>query len=164
MKVIALTVLAVALTVALAACGGGSSSSSSSSSPSPSQLSVKQVDGVGSVLMDAQGHALYTPRQEAGGRLLCAKGCTAIWKPAAAVSGGAPDGVGKLGSVQRPDGMAQLTIAGRPAYTFAQDSPGKVTGDGVADAFAGRSFNWQAVKTAGSSSSAPKPSRGAYGY
>jgi predicted lipoprotein with Yx(FWY)xxD motif len=163
MKVITLTPLAVALTVALAACGGGSSSSSSST-PSASQLSVKQVDGVGSVLMDAQGRAVYTPREEAGGRLLCTKGCTAIWKPVPAVSGGAPDGVGKLGTVQRPDGTAQLTVAGRPAYTFTQDAPGKVNGDGVTDAFAGHRFSWQAVKAAGSSSSSTQPSRGAYGY
>jgi predicted lipoprotein with Yx(FWY)xxD motif len=157
---------AILSTVALAACGGSSSSSSSPSpSSSSSQLSVKQVAGVGRVLTDAQGRALYTPRQEAGGKVLCVNtSCTAIWKPAAPVSGSAPDGVGKVGSVQRPDGTMQLTVGGKPLYTFTQESPGKVTGNGLADAFGGRSFNWQALTAGGAASTVSQPSRGSYGY
>ena len=47
-------------------------------------------------------------------------------------------GVGTLGVVTHPDGSKQVTVAGRPLYTFTQEGPGQVTGNGVADAFGAR--------------------------
>jgi predicted lipoprotein with Yx(FWY)xxD motif len=159
MRLAAPAVVAVAAAVTLAACGGGSSSSDDRSS-----LSVKQVSGVGSVLVDARGMALYTPDQEADGRVRCAAGCTSSWPPVAPVAGTAPGGVGKLGSVRRPDGTSQLTAGGRPLYTFTRDAPGKVSGDGVSDTFGGRRLTWHVVTVAGGEPARTTPSRSAYGY
>jgi len=170
MKHMFLTVAVVAATALLAACGSSSPSPSpSSSSPSGSGLSVKKVSGVGSVLVDARGMALYSSRQEAGGHVLCSGGCLSFWMPAKPVAGKAPNGVATLGTVKRPDGSAQLTAGGTPLYTFSQDAPGKVAGNGISDHFGSRSFTWHALTVGGAAkqptAQAPAaPSRGSYGY
>ena len=94
--------------------------------------------------------------------------CASVWKPLTLASGtpSAGTGAGKVGVVMRSDGMRQVTVAGKPLYTFVNDSPGKATGNGVSDAFSGRRFSWTAIRAgggsaaAGSSSSSSK--RGGY--
>jgi hypothetical protein len=51
--------------------------------------------------------------------------------------------------VRRPDGTAQLTAGTRPFYTFVEDSPGQVNGNGFQDQFGGRHFTWHAVLSSG---------------
>jgi predicted lipoprotein with Yx(FWY)xxD motif len=175
------TLVAGSLAIAafgLAACGGTSNGSSSSPSGAAkaAMVSVQQVSGVGSVLADPSGKPLYTPVQEAHGRILCTGACTTIWQPLRAGTRAqmtATD-AGKLGVVQRTNGIRQVTINGRPAYTFVQDKSGQVTGNGAKDAFGGRHFTWHVLlaggKVAGSSgqsssgSSGGGSSRGGYNY
>jgi predicted lipoprotein with Yx(FWY)xxD motif len=163
--------------LALAACGsgGGSSSSGAAKTGSGAALSVRQVNGVGKVLVDSSGHALYTPAEEANGMVLCTGGCTAFWKP---VSAGAtlpatPAGAGTLGVVTRPDGTKQLTEDGKPLYTFVEDTSTTVKGNDFTDDFGGTHFTWHAVVTQGSASApaggqsttTTSPSSGSgYGY
>jgi predicted lipoprotein with Yx(FWY)xxD motif len=158
-----------ALAIALASCGGSSSSSGSSSSaktPARQTVSTTQIGGVGKVLVDASGMALYTPDNETASNVRCTGACTSIWKPLS--PGGktptaASDAV-KLGVITRPDGTKQVTAAGKPLYTFAQDSPGAVNGNGASDAFGGQRFTWHVVKSGGTAAAAPSaPSRGGYG-
>jgi predicted lipoprotein with Yx(FWY)xxD motif len=148
---------AAAATLALAACGGGDDGASSARTATPtSAVTVHRVDGVGSVLVDATGKALYTPDEEADGKVRCTGGCTSIWQPLVAPDSGAPkaaDGAASLDVIARPDGMRQVTADGKPLYTFSEDAPGKVTGDGFADDFAGRHFTWHAVLAGGKASS-----------
>lgn len=166
--ILSLAVVAAA-TATLAACGGGSGGGGGTGSASSgSGLSVEKVNGVGSVLVDARGMALYAARQEAGGHVLCSGGCLSFWTPAKPVAGKAPNGVGTLGTVKRPDGSAQLTAGGTPLYTFSQDAPGKVAGNGISDHFGSRSFTWHALTVGGAAkqpaAQAPAaPSRGSYG-
>jgi predicted lipoprotein with Yx(FWY)xxD motif len=149
MKALVLTGAALAATVALAACGGGGSSSSSGSSGSGSStktVSVKQVGSAGSVLVGSDGMALYASDQEMHGKVLCTGACTSFWKPLTV--NGMPTGgslSGKLGTVKRPDGKEQVTYQGKLLYSFAQDQPGTVNGDGASDAFGGRHFTWHVV-------------------
>jgi len=153
----------------LAACGGTASGASvpASSTAKSATVSVRQVSGVGSVLVGSSGRALYTPSQEAHGKILCAGACTAIWRPlrAGAHKPTAAGNAGKLGVVKRPNGVRQVTVNGRPAYTFVQDKPGQVTGNGLKDAFGSRHFTWHVLlaggKVAGASS---KSSSGSSGY
>jgi predicted lipoprotein with Yx(FWY)xxD motif len=149
---------ALAATLAIAACGGGGDDSSSTpaGSGSPSTVAVQRVDGVGSVLVDPTGKALYTPDEEADGKVRCTGGCTDIWQPLLAPDSGAPmaDGdAGALDVIARPDGTRQVTAGGKPLYTFSEDGPGEVTGDGFKDAFDGRDFTWHAVLAGGEVSS-----------
>ena len=148
---------AVAVAVIAAACGGGASSSTSSApAASPGKtitISTRQLPNVGSVLVDARGMSLYQSDQEAGGKVLCTGSCTKLWIPLEAPSGGGPVAAaglkGKVGVVDRPDGVTQVTFEGVPLYTFFQDSaPGDVNGNGQSDSFGGTNFTWKAA-TAG---------------
>ena len=165
---------AAAATLALAACGGGDDGApSTSTAASTGAVSVQRVDGIGSVLVDATGKALYTPDQESDGKVRCTGACASIWQPLLAPASGTPKAagdVGKLGVATRPDGSKQVTVDGKLLYTFSQDQPGKVDGNGFADDFAGRHFTWHAVLAGGSTAkssdggSSTTPSRNDYGY
>jgi hypothetical protein len=76
---------------------------------------------------------------------------------------------GKTGVIARPDGARQVTVDGKPLYTFSEDAPGKVEGNGFSDDLDGRHFTWNAVlaggDSAGSSGGANDASPGNdYGY
>jgi predicted lipoprotein with Yx(FWY)xxD motif len=173
-----LTVSGIAVFAALviSACGGGGSSSSGGSTPASSAdtVSVRQLSGVGRVLVDQSGKPLYSSDLEASGKIVCSSGaCTTFWKPLT-LNGGKPTaaaGAGKLGLIKRPDGSMQVTANGKPLYTFAEDSPGKSKGDGFTDDFDGHHFTWHVVQSGGKTSSssskgaAPSTNRsGGYGY
>jgi predicted lipoprotein with Yx(FWY)xxD motif len=157
---------ALAAALALAACGG-SSSSSGSSGAAKHTVAVQSIDGVGKVLVDARGMPLYTSNRDANGTPACAGPCASVWKPLTVDSGtpSADAGAGKVGVVMRADGARQVTIAGKPLYTFVKDAPGKANGDGVADAFSGRRFSWTAVRAGGGAAgSSTGGSSGGGGY
>ena len=157
------TTLAVVAALGLAACGNsdanGSSATAATSSSGGETVSTATIDG-SQVLVDANGNALYTPDQEANGKIMCTGSCEAIWMPLTTGAGAKPtaaaDVSGTLGTIKRPDGSLQVTLAGAPLYTFAEDGgPGKVTGDGVSDQFGSKSFTWQVVGAGGSTESEP---------
>jgi len=169
---LAVTLLALGAAILLAACSGsgdGAATTSQDGSGSGA-VSMKTVDGM-DVLVDSQGQVLYKPDQERSGKILCTGECTAIWAPVEA-SGGEPSGSssgGDFGTTKRPDGTEQVTFDGSPLYSFTQEGPGEVTGDGVDDSFNGTKFSWGVVTASG----APAPSTttpssggggGAYSY
>ena len=166
--------VATALVLLVSACGGGGSSASAAqtpTAPNPAKtVSVVKVDGAGSVLVDSQGDALYSPAQEANGTISCTGSCTSIWVPLTLSMGqSTPTGTAgiesKLGVVQRPDGSTQVTFDGKPLYTFAQDSgPGVVSGNGLADTFDGKSFTWHVASIGATSGSGSSTSTNPYGY
>lgn len=132
-------------------------------------VSVFRIDGVGRVLVDANGDALYSSDQERKGAVLCVEGCLAFWDPLTLSKGEAPIGdagvQAMLGTTRRPDGSEQITFAGRPLYRFTEDSgPGVVSGDGFEDSFGGQSFTWHVAKPAKASTSAPTPTSPRDGY
>jgi predicted lipoprotein with Yx(FWY)xxD motif len=162
-----LAAAAVAASLVLAACGGGGSSSSSTPAATSTTVAVKSIGGVGDVLVDSAGKALYSSNVEAGGKVMCTGACTSFWKPLTVGSGNptAAGGAGKLSVIKRPDGVRQVARDGKPLYTFAQDAPGKVQGNGFSDDFGGRHFTWTAVLAGKSSgSSTTTPPRNGYGY
>jgi predicted lipoprotein with Yx(FWY)xxD motif len=149
---------ALAASLVLVACGGdddpGSSPASGSVAPDET-VAVQRFDGVGSVLVDSAGRALYTSDEEADGKVRCTGACASIWQPLLADSGEptADADAGTLDVVERPDGTQQVTAEGKPLYTFTEDGPGEVTGDGFSDEFEGRRFTWHAVLAGGEQSS-----------
>jgi predicted lipoprotein with Yx(FWY)xxD motif len=145
---------AVVAVLALAACGGNGYDSSDSS-PSPAAqsgddtatVSVKELGDSGRVLVDSAGKALYAADEEADSSVVCTDDCTSFWIPLT-IDGGAPSGdslSGELGVVERGDGTRQVTFDGKRLYTFVNDEPGEVTGDGFSDAFDGQQFTWHVV-------------------
>ena len=146
----------LAAAIALAACGSSTDDTPAAAAAWSSTVEVRHVDGVGDVLVDSTGHALYTSDQEAGGKIRCTDGCTSFWLPLDPGSGTptAADGVAKLGVIRRPGGDRQVTMDGKPLYSFSEDTPGKVTGDGFKDEFDGRTFTWNVVVAGGGQSDA----------
>ena len=172
------TIAAMALVaIGLAACGGSSNSSNSASAAANTTaggtdtLATKSISGVGTVLVDSKGDALYTNNQDSGMNVACTGSCTAIWVPVMAPSSGQPTSSdqavqAKLGTIKSKGG-SQVTFGGMPLYSFVQDSPGQVTGNGVTDSFGGTSFTWTVASTgavSSSSSSSSGGSSGGYGY
>jgi predicted lipoprotein with Yx(FWY)xxD motif len=164
--------LAAVAGLALAACGSSEGSAASPGSGGNGQhtaagpstvVAVRQVSGVGTVLVDQAGKTLYSPEQEAHGTIRCTSSCLSFWFPVT-VSSPHPvphvTGLGRaLGTIRRPDdGKTQLTYNGKPLYTFRLDqSPGQAHGNNFTDSFDGTSFSWQAVATGGGAADGSGP-------
>jgi predicted lipoprotein with Yx(FWY)xxD motif len=175
-------ILAIATTAVLAlgvaACGGSSndnsdnaSAASGSGSTGGGTVSTKSVSGVGDVLVDSQGAALYTNDMDTASKVACTDQCLTEWVPLPAQ--GTPSSSdsavqAKLGTMKRPDGDSQVTYKGMPLYTFVEDSNGQVTGNGFTDSFGGTTFTWTAATvgaaSSGSSTGTTSSSSGTTGY
>jgi predicted lipoprotein with Yx(FWY)xxD motif len=152
---------AVAAAGLLAACGsagagGGSAAGGTHRTAvrSGMVISVRKLPGVGDVLADRSGKTLYSPQQEADGKIMCTGGCLNFWFPVRVAAGAAlraPSGVtGSLGMIHRPGGLTQLTYNGKPLYTFRLDqAAGQAHGNDFTDHFGGATFTWHALTTSG---------------
>ena len=156
----------------LAACGGGNANSGNSGSMSTMSagsglVSVRTVDKT-PVLADHQGRTLYSANVEQRGLIHCTNGCLSFWNPVHASSSQAKTAAADLNLdlsvVKRPDGGDQLTFDGKPLYSFTQEGPGQLTGNGFTDDFGGTHFEWTAAATSSTqassgsgASSAPSP-------
>jgi predicted lipoprotein with Yx(FWY)xxD motif len=155
MKRLMITLAAVVAVLALAACGGSGYDSSDSSPSSPAAqsgddtatVSVEELGDSGRVLVDSAGKALYAADEEADSSVVCSGDCTSFWIPLT-IDGGTPSGnslPSELGVVERGNGTRQVTFDGKRLYTFVEDEPGEVSGDGFSDAFDGQQFTWHVV-------------------
>jgi predicted lipoprotein with Yx(FWY)xxD motif len=164
--------LAAVAGLLLAACGSSGGSAASPGSGGNGQhtaaghstvVAVRQVSGVGPVLVDQAGKTLYSPEQEAHGTIRCTSSCLSFWFPVTVPSAHSVPHVtglgGALGTIRRPDdGKTQLTYKGKPLYTFRLDqSAGQAHGNNFTDSFDGTSFTWQAVGTGGGAASGSGP-------
>lgn len=182
-----LTVSGMALASAglLAACGGsgaggygssGGGSTSGSSDSGNATIMTRDKSGLGMLLTDGSGKTLYSPEQEANGKISCTDACVGFWFPVVSSSAKVSSKAslpGKLGTMKRPDtGKMQVTYNGMPLYTFKLDSgPGDTKGNDFSDTFGSEKFTWFAITTKGStednSSSSPSSSSsngGGYNY
>ena len=138
-----------------AGAGGGSGAAGTHGTAARSGmvLSVRKLPGIGAVLADRSGKTLYSPQQEADGKIMCTGDCLSFWFPVRVAAGAvlrAPGGVsGALGTIHRP-GLTQLTYNGKPLYTFRLDqAPGQAHGNDFTDHFGGTAFTWHALTTSG---------------
>ena len=175
-----LAIAAVAAVVGLAACGGSDDDDSSDSGSSAATtaggdtVSTQSIAGTGTVLVDSKGMALYTNDVDKGSKIACVDECLSEWLPLTGAPNSSDSAIqSKLDTVKRPDGSSQVTFDGMPLYTFVDDSPGQVTGNGFADSFGGTQFVWTAATTGGSAQaptttsggdSSGGDSSGGYGY
>ena len=105
--------------------------------PAPARLTAVRHPQLGPIVTDATGFTLYrfdkdTATPPASN---CVADCAVTWPPALAGDGEvAVEGIDRslVGTITRPDGSRQITIAGWPAYQYAGDTQaGDVTGQGV---------------------------------
>jgi predicted lipoprotein with Yx(FWY)xxD motif len=166
MKKLLIPGILIAAAVTLAACGGGGGDATAMSSAGAGAVSVKDVGGTGTVLVDSAGQALYASDQEAAAhKVLCTGACNSFWEPVTATGNVTSSNsvAGKLGTVKRPDGSTQVTYNGDPVYSFTQDSAGEVTGDGFMDAFDGQQFTWHVVSVGNTGSTSQGTGGGSAG-
>jgi predicted lipoprotein with Yx(FWY)xxD motif len=162
---IALVVLGLAALGGLTACGGSGGGTTTPAAAAGTTVSQQDVNGVGEILVDAQGDALYSPDQEKNGQIACTEECTSIWVPLTVPAGQNPTGTDDLAVVTRPDGSRQVTYKGAPLYTFAEDSsPGDVNGNGVSDSFGGQSFTWHVAGGTAAGGTTTGSGTGSYRY
>jgi predicted lipoprotein with Yx(FWY)xxD motif len=88
-------------------------------------------------IIATKGHlALYTWKKEADKKVHCTGACATAWPPLTVAHGTTvPKHVagvmGTFGEIMRADGRTQVTLGGRPLYTYHADSPTKILCNGV---------------------------------
>ena len=118
------------------------------------------VSGVGTVLVDSAGMALYFTDSDHGAAVSCTGACTDVWLPALTSGTSVPSGsaAGVTVVKRSDDGKEQLAYQGKPLYEFKEDTmAGRVTGNGAHDMFGDTAFTWHAAVVAGTASSSAPP-------
>ena len=119
--------------------------------PTKKVVKVEALSNGSSVLANLKGRTLYSLSVEKHGKFICTAGCLSIWHPLVVAKGVRPRGPVALGTVERPNGKAQVTYRGRPLYSFAEDTrTGEANGEGLKDV-----GTWHAAKPPTSSSQQP---------
>jgi predicted lipoprotein with Yx(FWY)xxD motif len=109
------------------------------------------------VLVNAKGRTLYVLTPETSRHLLCTSSeCLKFWPPLTVPSRGTKlvrgAGVhGRLGILQRKNGILQVTLNGLPLYRFAED---KANGEVNGQNFKGFGGIWHVLGVSGAPSSA----------
>jgi predicted lipoprotein with Yx(FWY)xxD motif len=105
--------------------------------PAPARLTAVRHPQLGAIVTDGTGFTLYRFDKDTAKPPTsnCVADCAVTWPPALAGDGEvAVEGIDRslVGTITRPDGSRQITIAGWPAYQYAGDTQaGDVTGQGV---------------------------------
>ncbi len=119
----------------LAGCSGPASTPTVP--PRPPVITTRSLPGLGTILVNAKGYALYMFVPDGRTKVTCTSGCAAAWPPVMLPAGSAARaGAGVkpalLGSDPDPAGGRVVTYAGWPLYTYAGDTqPGEATGQAL---------------------------------
>ena len=150
-RTILYSITALVAAATLTACGGGSdeetpaaaddTQSSAEETPAQEEMSTDlgtAETSLGTIVVDGNGMTAYYFLKDVkdSGTSACSGDCLTAWPPITAESDTPTvEGVtGEVGTITGTDGSTQITIDGRPIYTFAQDTaPGDVNGQGVND-------------------------------
>jgi predicted lipoprotein with Yx(FWY)xxD motif len=114
------------------------------------------------ILSNSKGLPLYYYQADTAKKSFVSGELARLWPPLLSTKPTGSGTVGKLTALKVPSGH-QVTYNGHFLYTFVDDSPGHVTGQGVSNFFVATPH----IKAIGSASKAanPKPaSGGTYGY
>ena len=118
---------AVLLGVFLAATGPASTSAGSSRA----LLKIASISAV-PVLTNARGYTLYWFVPDTPAKSTCYGTCALYWPPVLGAPAAGPGVTGKLGTIRRSDGTAQVTYDHHPLYTYVGDSaPGQASGNNI---------------------------------
>ncbi len=136
-------------------------SASSTAFAAGSTVDVATSSNFGTVLVDAQGFALYTFPQDHNGISACTGPCIPVWPALTVPAGTTPSAgtgvTGTVAAVLQSNSTYQVTYNGSPLYTFVGDTkPGQVTGQNIG--------GFTVVQVSGSSTppttAAPPPTTG----
>jgi predicted lipoprotein with Yx(FWY)xxD motif len=188
--IVGLSAAAVAGGVAVAATAGGSTtsavpaasssvvqtasptSSAPSSGASAAATTIQTVKAtVGgyseTILVNGKGLPLYFYKSDTSTRSMVSGALAALWPPLDATSPTESGATGTLKVVHTSNG-SQVTYNGHFLYTFAEDSSGQVTGQGIQDFFVATpgisATHGGSTSAAASTTAAPASAGNGYGY
>jgi predicted lipoprotein with Yx(FWY)xxD motif len=143
---IPLTLSGCAIVLCSAACSyAGASYSAGQQAPAqgnmgnpaaaPALTAIRTFD-IGRIVVDGRGFTLYRSDGDKASppKANCVGTCAREWPPMTTVAGLKVSGIDQslVGSVTRPDGVEQVTLAGWPVYSHATDEmPGETSGQSV---------------------------------
>ncbi|HEX6354376.1 SCO0930 family lipoprotein [Actinophytocola sp.] len=124
-------------------------------------VNAASVAGLGTVLTDQGGKTLYMFNADGTNppESRCVKECAEMWPPLLATSAVKAQGIDPavLGTVERPDGLTQVTVSGSPVYTYSGDTkPGEANGQGLQNAWYALSADGQQIAPPGQKTEAPE--------
>ncbi len=101
-----------------------------------SPVTVVTAPKLGKVVATKSHLALYTWNNEKDKKVRCTGACAKQWPPLTVPKGATlakhvAGVMGTLGQVMRPDGSHQVTLNGRPLYTYVGDTAAKILCNGV---------------------------------
>ena len=109
----------------LAVAGAGAAA------PAATGLKTTTIGGT-TVLTNAKGFTLYSFAPDTPAASKCYGSCAQYWPPVAGPAAAGPGLTGRVGTIKRTDGPAQLTYNGHPLYTYIGDSaPGQARGNNL---------------------------------
>lgn len=119
----------------------------------PVSVNAAGVGGLGTVLTDQGGKTLYLFTKDSTNppTATCVDDCAEMWPPLLATGQVLASGVDQslVGTVERPDGTTQVTVAKWPVYMYAGDTkPGEANGQGLQNV-------WFAITPLGTKAGAP---------
>jgi predicted lipoprotein with Yx(FWY)xxD motif len=90
----------------------------------------------GAIVATKDHLALYTWKKESDKKVHCTGACAKTWPPMTVAHGAmiakhVTGIMGTFGEIMRADGRTQVTLDGRPLYTYHGDSPTKILCNGV---------------------------------
>jgi predicted lipoprotein with Yx(FWY)xxD motif len=162
---------------AAAAIGGGITAAAATNSPASSRPAASQSSSatvrtvqatVGgkteTVLVNSQGLPLYYYLSDTAAKSVVTGGLAALWPPLTSASPASTGLTGKLAAVMDIHGD-QVAYNGHLLYTFADDQPGQVTGQGVQGFFVATPGLTALTGSQTATGTAPAaPSGNPYGY
>jgi predicted lipoprotein with Yx(FWY)xxD motif len=133
-KSLLLAVAGSALALVLAGCGG--SDDSPAKTPAAGLDAATMDSSLGTIVVDGKGMTAYFfDKDTAGsGKSACTGQCAEEWAAITSTSDTPKvDGItGEVATITGTDGARQITIEGRPIYTYADDeAAGDTKGQGV---------------------------------
>ena len=114
------------------------------------------------VLVNAKGLPLYYYQADTAKKSQVSGVLAQLWPALVSAKPTASGVKGKVASVKQPDGR-QVTYNGHFLYTFVDDSPGHVTGQGVSNFFVATP-NIRAIGSSTTVKAAPAPATPSRGY
>jgi predicted lipoprotein with Yx(FWY)xxD motif len=157
--------------LAVAGCGGDDDDQATAAGPpkttggASATIGLANAAGLGSIVVDSQGHTVYLFKKDTGPTSTCSGECAVDWPPVTTTRKpkvGSGVTANEVGTTSRSDGKTQVTYNGHPLYLFAGDSgAGDTNGEGIS-AFGAR---WYVLSPAGNPVTASgSGSRGSRGY
>lgn len=137
---------------------GGGDTAAAQKTQGAGELAVRDDSKLGALVTDSTGMTLYRFDKDTPdpAKSHCEGKCAKTWPPVPADDASASADLNPtlMGSVTRPDGTKQLTLAGWPLYRYAKDKkPGDTNGQNVGG-------TWSASAPDGTKAGAERPALG----